>query len=179
MTNDEQTEKDFLEELYRQTGGDTENQVSMYDIGNAIGHDKANSGALAEELMVRCLAELRTLAGGISITSEGLAELGITSPNQTGSDGSIRLTDEPVAGSDDINIINQICNEIKTDIASQKTIFTQLEEIVIDLKTIEVQLLSPRPKTAVIRELFRSILSQLETVNGATATQRLEKLLSP
>lgn len=179
MTNEEQTEKSFLDELYRQTGGEPQNQVSMYEVGSAIGYDKNTAGSLAEELMVKGLAELRTLAGGISITAEGLAILGISAPSTAGSTDAVHLSEGPVVSSEDIAVISDICNEIKADIAMRKTSYERLEEIVIDLKSIEVQLLSPRPKTAVIREIFRSLLEQLRAIEGAAAAPQLEKLLSP
>ncbi len=80
MDSEDLKSKDYLEELYRQTGGDVEVQVSMYDVGAAIGLDKTEAGSLAEQLMVQGQTELRTLAGGISITPEGLAVLGISTP---------------------------------------------------------------------------------------------------
>jgi len=33
----------------------------------------------------------------------------------------------------------------------------QLEEMVMDIKTIEIQMLSPHPKTGIIREILKSI----------------------
>jgi len=39
--------------------------------------------------------------------------------------------------------------------------YGQWEEMVIDIKTIEVQMLSPHPKTAVIREVLRSMVQCL------------------
>ena len=47
-----------------------------------------------------------------------------------------------------------------------------MEEIVIDMKTIEVQLLSSRPKTAIVREILRSLSTLLKEVE---ATSRLSE----
>ena len=77
MSIEERQIFDFLTELYNSTDGDTSRQVSMYDIGGTLGLEKSSAGAVAEELIVDGYAELVTLSGGISITSNGLKELNI------------------------------------------------------------------------------------------------------
>ena len=64
----------FLLELCQRTNGDTSVQVSMYEIGEALGLDRDNAKRLSEELISWNLIDIRTLSGGISISQDGIAE---------------------------------------------------------------------------------------------------------
>lgn len=178
MDTDDLKQKGYLEELHRQTGGDIESQVSMYDVGTAIGLDKAEAGNLAEQLMVQGQAELRTLAGGISITPEGLAALGITVLTSHSAENSLQLSKGPVADDSDRQTIQNLTEMIKKEIPTLKLQYDVLEEIVIDLKTIEIHMLSPKPKIPVFRELFRSLLNTLETAKVDQITSQLKAVIS-
>ena len=172
MDIDDLTIKAYLEELYRQTGGDTEVQVSMYNLGEAIGLDKAEAGSLAEQLMFQGQVELKSLAGGISITPEGLAVLGIAVANAHSAEDSLRLGGGLIADEADRRTVQRLIENIKNEISGLHLEYSLLEDIVLDLKTIEVHMLSSRPKIAVIREIFRSLQNNLETVKvGQTAAQ--------
>jgi hypothetical protein len=178
MNVDDLNNKSYLDELYRKTGGDTEAQVSMHDIGAAIGLDKAEAGSIAEELMVQGLVELRTRAGGIGITAEGLENLGVSVSPPKSADTLLNFGEGPVAGDADRQMINLFADEIKIEISGQQIDFDLLEEIVLDLKTIEVQLLSPRPKIAVLRELFRSLHGTLEAAKCDDSAAKLAGVIS-
>lgn len=157
MNSDEMTSTTYLQELYNTTQGDTETQVSMHDIGIAIGVDKADAGRIAEELMVQGYVELKTLAGGISITDEGLSALGIA-PSGSNSEGDdLKLSPGPVIHETDRQIIETVIQGIKRECGGQVQEYTATEQVVLDLKAIELHLLSLSPKTAVIIELFHSL----------------------
>lgn len=168
MTSDDLTKKNFLDEVYRQTDGDPSAQVSMYEAGAAIGLEKSGAGLLAEGLMVEGLVELRTLSGGISITDEGMACLGYSARGW--SDRA-----EPQLGSGELltqadrDLLEKFTAEIKAAVSNRQLDYPQVEELVIDLKTIEVQLLSPRAKTMIIREVLRSLQTALTGVDPALA----------
>jgi hypothetical protein len=169
--------KGFLEELFRQTGRDTEARVSMYDVGSAIGLDKAEAGSLAEQLMVQGQAELRTLAGGISITPEGLAILGISVATPHSEESGLHLSDGPTADDSDRRTVYLLMEEIKKEIPGLNLEYGLLEEIVVDLKTIEVHLLSPRPKISVLREIFRSLQNALATTAAVKVVAQLKTII--
>jgi hypothetical protein len=172
MDTDDLNSKAYLEELYRQTSGDTEVQVSMYDLGETIGLDRAEASILAEQLMFQGQIELKSLAGGISITPEGLAVLGIADPNAHSAENDLRLSDGLVADEADRQTVQLLTESIKNEISGLGLEYSLLEEIVVDLKTIEVHMLSTSPKLAVIREIFRSLQNTLETAKaGKTAAQ--------
>lgn len=163
MVSDDITKNNYLDEVYRQTGGDTEYQVSMYDVGAAIGLDKAEAGSMAEEMMVEGLIELKTLSGGIGITAEGLTRLGVSAPMTAAESSSLQLGSEPVITDSDRQTIQLLTEQIKTAATAHDIDFISIEAIVIDLKTIDVQLLSPQPKTKIIAEVFRSLQATLES----------------
>lgn len=149
--------KSFLDELYLQTKGDLAAQVSMYDVGAAVGMTRDESGSLAESLIVEGLVELKTLAGGIGITSDGLAILGVFEAKNNTVDHALHFSSGPVASDNDLQTIMQIVRQIKDALSGHRITYDCLEEIVIDLKTVELHLLSPRPKTAVFKALIRSL----------------------
>ncbi|MFW2365695.1 MAG: hypothetical protein ACN4GW_04720 [Desulforhopalus sp.] len=178
MTSDEFTIKSYLDELYRQTGGDTECQVSMYEVGVSIGLEKTEAGSLAEKLMVQGLAELKTLSGGIGITAEGLSSLGFSAPSPIPVTDSIQLGSETVVTDSDRQTIHLLTEEIKAATAEHKIDFTLLEEIVIDIKTLEIQLLSPQPKNQIITEIIRSLQGTLEKAEVTTVAEKLAAVIN-
>ena len=163
MDFDELHGKNFLDELYRQTKGDTAAQVSMYEVGAALGLNKGEAGSLAESLIVDGLVELKTLAGGIGITNEGLTSLGLAASAGPVAGATFSLSHGPVATEQDRQTIAELVRRIKDSLSGKSLAYAQLEEIVIDLKTVELHLLSPKPKLAVLRELFRSLHDALAT----------------
>ncbi len=173
MTNDDFTIKNYLETVLNKCNGDIQQQVSMYEAGEAIGLEKSEAGSMAEDLMVQGLLELKTLAGDVSLTEEGLNLLGIAPPPTPLQGGQERFSDQPVMCETNLSLTNQLIDEIKKTVSSQQFEFSLMEEIVLDIKTIEIQLLSPRPKTTIIREVFGSIQASLTEAN---TTQMPEKI---
>jgi len=173
MTNDELTVKTYLETVFDKCNRDTQQQVSMYEAGEAIGLEKNEAGSLAEDLMVEGLLELKSLAGNVSLTVEGLAMLGISSQDSLHHTDEFRLSRETIVNEADLTLIQQLIDDTKKVTGTQPLEFALLEEIVFDLKTLEVQLLSPQPKTAIIREILGSIQN---TLTEAQLTETAEKI---
>lgn len=156
---------DFLHELYRETDGDVENQASMHEVGAHIGLEKTAAAALAEELMVNELVELKTLAGEIGITQAGLELLAQSGRIQQSQGQVQRLSGEEVMTDEDRAIIHDIVGDIQQAVAATQLDYPRLEEMIVDLKTIEVQLLSARPKTTIVRAVLQSLSSSLERIH--------------
>ncbi len=55
---------------------------------------------------------------------------------------------------------------LKLEVGSRSWHFDALNDLMADLKTIEAQLLSSRPKTAIIRECLRSIAGILSSASA-------------
>ena len=170
----DETGQQFLIQLFEQTGGDSSAQASMYDVGEGLGLDRDTSSRVAETLMGLELVEIRTLSGGIGISAEGADEVkrltGGLSP-AAGSPG--RLTDDPVMDPVSTQGVEQVAGELKSQTGNLGLDFDGLSELMADLKTIDAQLGSSRPKTAIIRECLRSIKGILE---GSAKSEILEKI---
>ncbi len=177
MNLDDVTSKSFLTELHQQTQGDMQAQVSMYEVGAAIGLGKGEAGSRAEELMVAGLVELRTLAGGISITPEGLAALGMAVPSSPVASQALRLSTGPVLNAADRRLLEGLVEEVKQGLPGAKLASALLEGVIFDLKTIEVHLLSPSPKVAVVRELLRSLLEPFQAGDSKAVITKLTGLI--
>ena len=149
--------KQFLHELYSATEGDPDRQLSMYDVGAALGLERDSASALAQDLIIEEFADLKSLAGSISITAKGLVALNITSGTSAQA-GMAPLGNGPFLNEQDQQKVTELIAAIRLKNPQDKSIGL-LEEIVFDLKTLEVQLLSPRPRTAVVKALL-AVLSQ-------------------
>ncbi|MDA8139745.1 MAG: hypothetical protein M0036_13935 [Desulfobacteraceae bacterium] len=166
-------EQAFLLELYKMTSGDTNAKRSMHDVGAAIGLDKVQSGKMAEEIIGKGWAEIKTLSGGIGITADGIEAAQQAGAAPVGASG-LKLSAGPVLSTEDRQTIGKILVDIKQAAAAMKSDYARLEEMVLDLKTIEVQLLSPKPKTAVIKELLRSLSGNFEQAGAKEIAGQLK-----
>ncbi|MBU0972800.1 MAG: hypothetical protein KKC20_19290 [Proteobacteria bacterium] len=151
--------KAYLNQLYFMTQGDQGVQVSMYEVGKALGLDKDQAGVLAQDLFIGGDAELKTLSGGIGITRQGLLALDVKIDYQ--GDQTLQLGKGPVLEDRGKEAVEKMLGEVKAFLGRAGTSYVQLEEMVMDIKTIEIQMLSPHPKTGVIREVFKSMGSTL------------------
>ena len=168
----------FLIALFEQTKGDVSLQVSMYDIGELLGIDRETASGVAQELMGRQLAEIRTLSGGIGLSADGAARIqDIVGPMAPDSPGMASLGDGPIMTGGDQQSVDEVISEIKNQIGSFGLDFDALGETMADLKTMEAQLDSPKPKTAIIRECLRSILGVVNDTPGKPIADRIRRLL--
>lgn len=145
----------YLFQLYSMAEGDPLAQVSMYEVGEVLGLERSEAGSLAEALFIGEYAELKTLSGGIGITRKGLKALDMKI-DYTG-DASLQLGSGPVMEAQGKEGLEEILKELKVFMGGAGKPYGQLEEMVVDIKTIEIQMLSPHPKTGIIREVLKSI----------------------
>ncbi len=141
----------FLEALYRQAGGDPGVQVSMYEVGAALGLDREASTTAAQDLMGAGLAEIRTLSGGIGLTGEGAALF-----DEASGPRGLSLGKDPVLDAPRIEAVQSATAQIRSAVASLGVPYDTLSDLVADLRTIEAQLTSSRPKTGVVRACLQS-----------------------
>ena len=167
----------FLAKLNALGSGDPEVQVSMYEVGEALGLDRPEAGQMAEALFMAGYAELKTLSGGIGITAQGLDELGVVAPpTPKGKDRAESLGTGPVLGKEGLDTVSRVLADLKSAIPDCGLSFDRLDEVMTDIKTLEVQLLSPNPKTGVARAVFISLAAAMETQALASLKSRLERL---
>lgn len=174
MTLENPAERQFLAQLNTMVGKDTEKQVLMYDVGAAIGLEKDHAGKIAENLFIRGYAEMKTLSGGIGITPGGLDLLGV----RTDAESDLTLGKGSVLDSRGQKSIEGIIIDIKEEISADRNNYKLLEEVVMDIKTLEIQMLSPRPKTSICREILRSLAQSLEGRGDGALCKKLETLIA-
>jgi hypothetical protein len=168
----------FLIQLFEQTSGDSSAQVSMYDVGEALGLDRDASSRVAETLIGLQLAEIRTLSGGIGISTEGANEVKRLTGGVSPADGSPgKLTEQPIMDPASCQGVEQAAGELKSQAGKLGLDYDGLSELMADLKTIDAQLGSSRPKTAIIRECLRSIKEVLEKAAKAEILINIRALL--
>ena len=178
--NDELDEsgQQFLIQLFEQTSGDSSAQASMYDIGEGLGLDRDASSRVAETLMGLELVEIRTLSGGIGISADGADEvrrlMGSVVPS---GDSPGRLSDQPVMDPGSIQGVEHVAGALKGQAGNLGLDFDGLSELMADLKTIDAQLGSSRPKTAIIRECLRSIKEVMEGAGNSDSLAKVRGLL--
>ncbi len=149
----------------------------MYDIGADLGLEKKETVALAQALFIEELAEMKTISGGMGITQKGLDALGIdTTPKNKAQ--SFRIGSDPVLDDQGRKAVHELLNKIRASLDNKAFPFDLMEEIIIDLKTIEVQMLSPNPKTLIIRETFKSMDQNLKNLTPQDLQLDLQAIIS-
>jgi hypothetical protein len=166
---------DFLSVLHDLTKGNVSSQVSMYQVGEKLGLDRDSSLKTAEPLMGEGLVEVRTLSGGIGITENGKKKI---APLKSGDAGvKSALSGSPVPTSTDRKSIEPLINTLKLAVNSLGLDFDGLADLTVDIKTIDLQLTSKTPKTAIIRECFLSILSRLEKCRAPELKKQIKEFI--
>ena len=79
---------------------------------------------------------------------------------------------------DGCSAVEHLLAEIKTGIAQSQSPYIKLEEVVVDIKTIETQMLSPQPKAAVIKAVFASLQQALAAVGLVDVAAKIENAIS-
>jgi hypothetical protein len=156
LTDLDPTSRQFLETLYAQTGADTAAQISMYDLGAAMGLDRDQSTFTAEDLMAEGIIEIRTLSGDVGLSENGKALF------RDDSDEDAPRTDNRLGHDSPLDerqraLVEKLLTTLKGDIGEQPLGYDALAEMVADVRTVEAQLASPRPKTAVIRVCLEAV----------------------
>lgn len=150
----------------------------MYELGASLGFDRESSSRMTEDLIGSQMVELRTLSGGIGISEKAIKEIADSGLAGTAAPDSLAaFGKKPVIDADARQAIEQITADVKSRAGSFGLDFDRLSEVLADLKTIDAQLDSPQPKTAVIRECFRSLKSTLESVETDETGDRIGRLL--
>jgi len=168
----------FLIALFEKTSGNPAAEASMYEIGLDLGLDKYRSKQVAENLIGWELIEIRTLAGSIAITTGGVDQVQQEEKLSGASDDIVfELSNGPTLKETVCKRIDQILAELKIQAGNLGLDFDTLTEYVADLKTIESQLLSSRPKTAIVKACFFSIRDILEKAKAPDSLLLVKKIL--
>ncbi len=177
QSNLDESGKQFLLQLFKASNGDVSTKVSMYDIGETLGMDRNRANFITTELVGFDFVEIRTLSGGIGIT-----DLGIDAARNLGAEGgqqekSLRLGSGPVLEETGKNACETMVTTIKSRATRLGLDYDAMAELMADLKTIDAQLTSPKPKTGIIRESFRSVQAILKTTGDNEIAGKIQELI--
>jgi hypothetical protein len=170
-----ETERAFLIELCKQTQGDPAHKVPSAAVGATLGLDKSASSKVSEELIGWGMVAVKTLSGGIGITAEGVAEAGRLGGG--GKTAHATLGKEPLIDDAGRTLVEQALAKLKAQAEALKLNYPAMEELVADVRTIEAQLISPRPKSIIIREGLVSIQSNLKKNGAGSGLQLIADLI--
>jgi len=193
----------FLELLYKESDGDTGAMFDMWEVGNELKLERAETNRIVDYLIGEQLIESVALGGCIGLTHWGIKEVEEAHENP----------DQPTEHFLPINIINigSMNNSTLQQGTSYSTINFQLDEkkttdledviksllniqetlnisvdiqneLISEIHTLESQQKSPRPKGIIISESLKTIRTILESVTGNIMTpiiiDQITKLLS-
>ncbi len=174
----EQIDRDFLQQLYDLTEGDATKQVSMYEIGAALDLDRDASSQVAQTLIGLNYVEIKTLSGGVGISPDGIDAIeGGSGPSESATGGPPGLSRAEILNQADREALEQVCGFIKAEAGGLGLNYEGLTELVADLRTIDAQLTSNRPKTEVVVCCLKSIAAIMDGLGHREASNRLQGLM--
>ena len=172
------TDKQFMIQLFEHTHGDPSAQVSMYELGATLSLDRDASSKVAEELMGLQLIEIRTLSGGIGLSITGIEMMQeLLGPTDVTGGPATKLGDERLLTPAGLEAVKEMVSDIKRDTGSLGLGFDSLTELMADLKSIDAQLESSKPKTAIVKECFISIIGVLKSKADSSHIGKINGLL--
>ncbi|MFO8082920.1 MAG: hypothetical protein R6U27_01220 [Desulfobacterales bacterium] len=173
----DETGKQFLLQLFKISNADLSAKVSMYEIGESLGMDRGRTDFIITELIASDYVEIKTLSGGVGITSEGIDAAENLTGKHDGQEQDSRIGSDPILNNAAQDACNMMAAGIKSEASDLRLDFDDMAEMMADLKTIDSQLNSPKPKTGIIRECFHSIRAMLEKTGNKKIAARIRKFL--
>ncbi|MEW6259931.1 MAG: hypothetical protein AB1547_08480 [Thermodesulfobacteriota bacterium] len=164
----------FFSALLQHTKTDINKTVSMTVVGSEIGLDKAAASRAVEELMALGVVEIRTLSGAVGLTEDGkrMAEQYIMVEDpEAGLGNETRITESARAA------LKTLASSIQDCIAALPSGFDS-SQILSDIQTMEIQLASPHPWTAILRECLKAIQSDLGNCLEPALEGRIRRMLA-
>ena len=98
-------------------------------------------------------------------------------PAESSSDEFAELDDAPLLNTSGRQAVEKIATELKDQTGALGLDFDTLTELMADLKTIDAQLGSSQPKTAIIRACLRSTLAVLTNSGDNKISERIRALV--
>ena len=207
MNNIEEKKKQrfqFLKRLYELSGGDKFKPFEMFEIGKELGFDKELTANLNQYLEGEMLIKYITFNNVITITHIGIVEveealsnpdeptehfpaLNIISVGQMVNSQIQQASPQSIQSiaidQSKINEIKQFLLDLKKSIDQLELINEQVTELQAEIKTMEAQISSSKPKSIILTESVKTMRNILESVVGSVIAsgllQRLNTLFSP
>jgi hypothetical protein len=165
----------YLNAMVAACQGDPDKQISMYEVGESVGLDRDTASKVCQELIAFGLVEIRTLSGGVGLTADGVAAGG-TASGASASDGP-KLKAGPILDEADRRAVAAVLDGLKQEAGQWRLDFEQMAALVIDVKTIETQLLAPQPKTAIVKAVCDSLAAWVKQNGDAAAAAGIDALV--
>jgi hypothetical protein len=186
----------FLNKLYKLTGGDEFKWFNMFQIGKELGFDNALTENIAQYLRDEGLIEFRALGGIIGISHQGVREIekAFSNPDIPTShfppiniiaigqmissqiqQASPEATQVGTINEDRYEELKKVIQSLKESIDKLDLDWQHKSDIQAEIQTIEAQMSSSKPKVTIITECLGSIRRILE---GATGSMLASSLLS-
>ena len=170
--------KKFLLNIYKQVNGDVSVKVSVYDTGTDMGIEKDKALSITQLLVGYGMLELVSLSGSVCLTEAGRTEL-VTSGeiNKQDDKTGVFIKDTYVLDKNIHQVIELLVAQIKIFAGSESMAYELLEELFADIRTIDAQLLSPRPKTVIIKKCMESMALIIEKTEGEELLCKIRNIL--
>jgi hypothetical protein len=170
----DQREMAYLNAMAETCQGDPDKQVSMYDVGESLGLDRDTASQVCQELIAFGLVEIRTLSGGVGLTATGVAAGGVASG--IGATDGPKLKAGPLLDDEDRQAVTAVLDRLKHAAGQWQLDYDQMTALVIDIKTIETQLLAPQPKTAIIKAVCESLVAWVQRYGDSESAAGINTL---
>jgi hypothetical protein len=187
----------YLNLLYERTGGQRLKFLDMWDLGGELAIGRDDTHALVDYLVGENLAEHRGIGGIIGITHYGIVEVerALTEPEAptkyfppvinvlnihsvVGSQiqqGTHDSTQAQTVTTNDTEAIRALVNGFRERLSDLPFDQADRSEAEAELQTLEAQLRSSKPKSAIVRESLKTLRNLLEGV----ASNALAAVLLP
>lgn len=191
----------FLNRLYEVSDGNTMKIVSMWDVGDTAQLTRNETENVVNYLVGEHLVEHRTIGGGISVTHHGVVEVEralsapespthyfppivnimnvqsmVSSQIQQGTHGSAQ---SQVANTNDIEAIRALISKFGASIHELPISAEEKAEAQAELRTVEAQLASSKPKPLILRESLKTLRNLAEGVASNAVAASLLPLFAP
>ncbi len=189
----------FLHRLYEKTEGNEREMINVWELGNELGFDKAETERISQYLEGEYLMEYAA-RGAVAITHQGVIEVedALLHPeeptqyfppvniinihhmqNSQIQQGTIKSTQSQIRELKINNDIQEFVELLKNKLPDLGLNVEDMSEIEADIKTVQSQVVSSRPKKGVLIECLSSMQRVLEGVAGSLVAQQLITLIPP
>lgn len=190
----------FLHRLYEKTEGNEREAINMWDLGNELGFERAETDKISQYLVGEYLMEYAGMGGIIRITHQGIIEVenAISHPeeptqyfppvniisihhmqNSQIQQGTVESTQSQHIESKTKNDISEFVELVKAKLSDLCLDAEDMAEIEADINTVQSQVSSSRPKKSILRECLSSMQRVLEGAAGSVVAQQLIPLIPP
>jgi hypothetical protein len=145
--------REFLLAVFARSGGAPSRQLSMFEVGSGLGWERELASRTAQDLMGLGLLEIRTLSGGIGLSTAGAEVVRAERTPQVPPIAAMGRG--PVMTPAECRLAADVCAQVRTEAAAVGRLSPEMEA---DLLTLAAQFASPRPKAAIVRACLRSLL---------------------